>query len=53
MIGVVQTAQVLAEHDLSNVELQVDWSEPIYHQDFYHNYPKYVLIKKKPNLLFF
>ncbi|MEN8548737.1 helix-turn-helix domain-containing protein [Acinetobacter soli] len=40
MIGVVQTAQVLAEHDLSNVELQVDWSEPIYHQDFLSQLPK-------------
>lgn len=40
MIGVVQTAQTLAEHDLSNVELQVDWSEPIYHQDFLSQLPK-------------
>lgn len=40
MIGVVQTAQALAEHDLSNVELRVDWSKPIYHQDFLSRLPK-------------
>lgn len=40
IIGVVQTAQALAGHDLSNVELQVDWSEPIYHKDFLSQLPK-------------
>lgn len=34
MIGVIQTAQALTEHDLSDVELRVDWHEPAYHQNF-------------------
>ncbi|USA47483.1 AraC family transcriptional regulator [Acinetobacter sp. C26M] len=39
MIGVVQTALTLAEHDFSDVELHVDWSEPSYHQKFQPQLP--------------
>lgn len=39
MIGIVQTAQTLAEHDFSEVELHVDWPEPPYHQNFLHQLP--------------
>ncbi|NIE95955.1 AraC family transcriptional regulator [Acinetobacter sp. Tr-809] len=39
MIGVVQTALTLAEHDFSDVELYVDWSEPSYHQKFQPQLP--------------
>lgn len=39
MIGVVHTAQALAEHDFSDVELHVDWSEPPYHQKFQPQLP--------------
>ncbi|WP_436898164.1 AraC family transcriptional regulator ligand-binding domain-containing protein [Acinetobacter gyllenbergii] len=39
MIGVVQTARTLAEHDFSDVELYVDWSEPSYHQKFQPQLP--------------
>lgn len=39
MIGVVHTAQALAEHDFSDVELHVDWAEPPYHQKFQPQLP--------------
>lgn len=53
MIGVVQTAQTLAGHDLSNVELQVDWSEPIYHQDFLSQLPKVRFNQAKNQICYF
>lgn len=39
MIGVIQTAKTLAEHDFSDIELRVDWSEPPYHQKFQQHMP--------------
>lgn len=53
MIGVVQTAQALAEHDLSNVELQVDWSEPIYHQGYLSQLPKVRFNQAKNQICYF
>lgn len=47
MIGVVQTAQSLAEHDFSNVELQVDWPEPPYHEKFKHQLPRILFNQAK------
>ncbi|WPP90072.1 AraC family transcriptional regulator [Acinetobacter pittii] len=39
MIGVIQAGQFLREHDFSDIELSVDWSEPSYHKAYQHLLP--------------
>lgn len=39
MIGVIQAGQFLREHDLGDIELSVDWSEPTYHKAYQHLLP--------------
>ncbi len=39
MIGVIQAGQFLREHDFSDIELSVDWSEPSYHKAYQHQLP--------------
>ncbi|AQZ81988.1 AraC family transcriptional regulator [Acinetobacter calcoaceticus] len=39
MIGVIQAGQFLREHDLTDIELSVDWSEPSYHKAYQHLLP--------------
>ncbi|MGN5724280.1 AraC family transcriptional regulator ligand-binding domain-containing protein [Acinetobacter calcoaceticus] len=39
MIGVIQAGQFLREHDLGDIELSVDWSEPSYHKAYQHLLP--------------
>ncbi|OBY76117.1 helix-turn-helix transcriptional regulator [Acinetobacter gyllenbergii] len=40
MIGIVQTGRSLTERDFAEVQLQVDWSEPPYHQQFQAQLPQ-------------
>lgn len=39
MIGVIQAGQFLREHDLADITLSVDWSEPSYHKAYQHLLP--------------
>lgn len=39
MIGVIQAGQFLREHDFSDIELSVYWSEPSYHKAYQHLLP--------------
>ncbi len=39
MFGVIQAGQFLREHDLADIELWVDWSEPSYHKAYQHLLP--------------
>lgn len=39
MIGIVQTGCALIDHDFSEIELHVDWTEPDYHQAYQQQLP--------------
>lgn len=52
MIGVIQTAQALTAHDLSDVELRVDWPEPAYHQNLLQQLPKILFNQEKNQICY-